>query len=234
MTPRPDVADPGTARPPAASCEVGPVSRASAWAYRGIRGLALVLARVLWRIDVQGRDRLPTGVPYVVAPVHRSNLDFLLAGIAVPRRMRYMVKDTVWKVGWLGRLVEWGGSFPVDRENTDRRALRNAERALAAGDPVVIFPEGKRKEGTVVEDLYDGASWVACRNRVAIVPIGIGGADDAMPIGSKFVRPARVRVVIGEPIFPDVPMTGRVPRRMVVDTTERLRVEVQRLYDHVR
>jgi hypothetical protein len=40
--------------------------------------------------------------------------------------------------------------------------------------------------------------------------------------------------VIGEPIYPDVPLTGRVPRRVVNETTERLREAVQELYDEVR
>jgi hypothetical protein len=48
------------------------------------------------------------------------------------------------------------------------------------------------------------------------------------------IRLAKVRVVIGEPIYPDVPLTGRVPRRVVNETTERLREAVQELYDEVR
>jgi 1-acyl-sn-glycerol-3-phosphate acyltransferase len=231
-----EVAASGAEREPSlgATFDVGAVSRAGRLTYRAVRAVAVVLTSGLWRIRVEGRDRLPAGVPYVVAPVHRSYVDFLIVAVAVPRLLRYMVKDSVWRAPRLGRLIEWGGSFPVDRGNADRQALRNAERAIAGGDPVVVFPEGRRKEGPVVEDLYDGAAWVACRNRVPIVPIGIGGSDRAMPIGAKVVHPAHVRVVIGEPIFPDVPLTGRVPRRMVVETTDRLRDEVQRCYDAVR
>ena len=82
-----------------------------------------------------------------------------------------------------------------------------------------------------MKPLFDGPAWVACRNRVPIVPIGIGGSDGAMPIGAKLIRPARVRVVIGEPIYPDVAPTGHVPRRLVSELTEALHGEVQRLYD---
>lgn len=229
-----DGGTPGGAASPGATYTVEQVSRGGRLTYRVVRAVAVGLTSAVWRVRVEGRDRLPTGVPYVVAPVHRSYVDFLIVAVAVPRLMRYMVKDSIWKLGWLGRLIEWGGSFPVDRGNADRQALRNAERALAGDDPVVMFPEGRRKDGPVVEDLFDGAAWVACRNRVPIVPIGIGGSDRAMPIGAKMIRPARVRVVIGEPIFPDVPLTGRVPRRHVVETTERLREAVQDCYDRVR
>ena len=48
------------------------------------------------------------------------------------------------------------------------------------------------------------------------------------------IRPVRLRVVIGEPIYPDVPATGRVPRGAVAELTEQLRTEVQRCYDQSR
>ena len=210
---------------------ITPAGRAS---YRFFRGVGVVVTTLLWRIKVEGRDRLPVGVPYVVAPVHRSYVDFLVVAVAMPGVVRFMVKDTVWKRPRLGRFIEFNGSFPVDREHADREALRQCEDAVQHGDPVVMFPEGRRKDGPVVQDIFNGPAFVACRNRVPIVPIGIGGSDRAMPIGRRTIRPARIRVVIGEPIYPDVPVGGRVPRRVVTENTEILRGELQRLYDGVR
>lgn len=188
----------------------------------------------LWGMDVDGLDRLPVGVAYVVAPVHRSYVDFAVMVAAIPRVMRFMGKDTVWRWHWLGRFLEFNGSFPVDRDHADRDALRRCEQALQGGDPVVMFPEGRRKEGPVIEDLYDGPSFVACRNRVPIVPVAIGGSADAMPRGARMIHRARIRVVVGEPIYPDVPVTGRVPRRAISENTALLRAELQSLYDSVR
>jgi len=202
--------------------------------YAAFRVVATAVARVMWRFEVNGRDRLPTVGPYVLAPVHRSNLDFLLAGLAVPRRMRFMTKDTIWRAPRFGRFIESVGAFPVDRQNPDRGALRKAEASVANGEPVVMFPEGTRREGPAVTGLFDGPAWVACRQRVPIVPMAIGGADRAMPIGSKMIRLSKVRVVIGEPIYPDVPLTGRIPRRVVSEVTEQLNKELQALYDEVR
>jgi 1-acyl-sn-glycerol-3-phosphate acyltransferase len=194
------------------------------------------MSKLLWRVDVQGRERLPSVGAFVVAPIHRSNLDFLLAGVAVPRRVRFMAKDSLWKKGpgWFGRFMNWLGGFPVDRDRPDRRAIRIAEASVQAGDPVVIFPEGRRKDGPVVEELFEGASWVACRERVPIVPVGIGGSGEVLAKGSKRIRFVKVRVLIGEPIYPEVPLTGRVPRRMISAVTEELRKELQSLYDQVR
>lgn len=204
--------------------------------YGALRGLGVILTRIVWRLRVEGAERIPSVGPFVLAPVHRSNADFLVSAVTVPRRMRYMAKDSLWKKGpgWFGRFLDLLGAFPVDREHADRSALRSAEAAIAAGDPVVMFPEGRRKDGPAVTDLFEGASWVACRQRVPIVPMAIGGSDRALPNGAKMIHFAKVRVVIGEPIYPDVPLTGRVPRRVISEVTEQLGKELQNLYDQVR
>jgi 1-acyl-sn-glycerol-3-phosphate acyltransferase len=223
-----------TTAPPDDALE--PISAVARIAYAVLRTVAVVVARAAWRVEVRGRERLPTVGPFVLAPVHRSNADFLLAGVAVPRRMRFMAKDTLWKKGpgWFGRFMERLGGFPVDRERPDRRAIRTAEATVALGDPVVIFPEGRRKEGPLVEDLFEGASWVSCRQRVPIVPIAIGGSDKVLPKGARRIRFVKVRILIGEPIYPEVPLTGRIPRRVMSEVTEELRKELQSLYDQVR
>jgi 1-acyl-sn-glycerol-3-phosphate acyltransferase len=70
---------------------------------------------------------------------------------------------------------------------------------------------------------------------VPLVPLGIGGSAKAMPVGSKLVRPHKVVLVVGDPILPPVgDGTGRVKRRVVREMTERLRDEVQSLYDEAQ
>lgn len=210
------------------------VSRTGAAVHHLILFTARLVARFLWRFEVSGKERVPSVGPFILCAVHRSYVDFLIVGMSVPRRMRYMGKDSLWRSPALGRFIEAIGAFPVDRDGVDRTALRRAEEAIGGGEPLVMFPEGRRRTGPDIAELQQGPAFVACRNRVPIVPVGIGGSDRAMPIGSKMVRPAKVRVVIGEPIYPDVPLEGRVPRSVVENTTEELRVVLQRLYDSVR
>lgn len=204
--------------------------------HRSIRVVLEAFCRVFFRFRVVGRDRLPATGPFIVAPIHRSNIDFLIVGATLPPQLilRAMAKDSLWKTPWFGRFLEKMGSFPVDREHPDRGALRNCEEALAHGDPVLMFPEGRRMEGDRLEHMLDGPAWVACRYRVPVVPIGLGNTDRAMPIGARFLHPVKVTAVIGEPIYPDVPLTGRVPRGAVAAFTEHLREEIQAAYDEAR
>lgn len=216
--------------------DVAPMTRTGRLVHRVIRVILETFCRWYFRLDIVGRDRLPAAGPFIIAPIHRSYIDFLIVGAAMPPRLilRAMAKDSLWRWPWFGRFLERMGSFPVNRDLVDRSALRNCEQALAQGDPVLMFPEGRRMEGDTIEHMLDGPAWVACRDRVPIVPVGLGNTDRAMPIGAKFLHPVRVRAVIGEPIYPDVPPTGRVPRGAVQELRERLRVEIQRAYDEAR
>jgi len=205
-----------------------------AWArltYRIVATLAMLFAKAVFRIEIRGQERFPTSGGFVLAPVHRSNLDFMLAGLSCPRRVRWMAKHSIFKGGLIDGFLLHGGAYPVKREGTDRRAFELTERLLAAGEPVVMFPEGRRREGSKVHNLLDGPAFVAARQRVPIVPVGIGGSDSAMPIGRKVILPKKIVLIAGEPIYPDVPLEGRVPRSVVRDLTADLQNQLQRLYD---
>ena len=143
-----------------------------------------------------------------------------------------MAKDDIWKSPRLGRLVEALGAFPVHREGADRLALDRAQSVLERGDVLILFPEGTCRSGPVVEELHEGAAFLAARTGAVIVPIGVGGTEASMPKGKKIPRPVKVRLVVGAPLrAPERSASGRTPRRQVHELTERLRGELQRLFD---
>ena len=106
-----------------------------------------------------------------------------------------------------------------------------AEEVLRRGHALVLFPEGTRKEGREVAELRDGAMFVAARTGATVVPVGVGGSEKAMPPGKKLPRPARIRIVIGEPILPpSAEGQGRVSRSAITAKSEELRAELERVY----
>jgi 1-acyl-sn-glycerol-3-phosphate acyltransferase len=146
--------------------------------------------------------------------------------------MRFMGKDTMWKNKQFGWVLSALGSFPVTRGTADREALRRSIAVLQGGDPLVLFPEGERKEGPVVQPLFDGAVYIAIKAGVPIVPVGIGGSERVMPKKSKLIYPRKVHIEIGPPIPPPVaPEGGRLPRTAYKDHSEALHSELQRLFD---
>lgn len=208
-------------------------TRAARIVYRVVRRLVWSIGRLWWRLSVEGLDRLPEG-PFVVAPVHRSYLDTPLMAV-IPRRMRFMGKAEVWKYRFPGRLMTMLGAFPVERGSADREALHRAIEMIEGGEPVVLFPEGTRRDGPTLFPLFDGPVYVAGRTQVPIVPVGIGGSARSMPRRARFIRPTKIHVIVGEPLPPPVRKdSGRVSRASVTERTAELAVAIQDLYDEAQ
>ena len=106
-------------------------------------------------------DNIPKTGAFVLAPVHRSYVDTPIASCLTRRRLRFMGKDTLWKKRWSGWILSSLGGFPVTRGTADREALKRCIAVLEGGEPLVLFPEGERKSGPVVQPLFDGAVYVA-------------------------------------------------------------------------
>ncbi|HEV2809455.1 MAG TPA: lysophospholipid acyltransferase family protein [Acidimicrobiales bacterium] len=203
--------------------------------YAVVRGAIAGFARFYWRLRVEGAERLPASGAFILAPVHRSNIDTPIMATLTRRYMRYLRKEEMWKYGWSAWLWDTLGAFPVQRDKVDRQALRKCEDALRAGEPLVVYAEGTRGTSPVIGNLFDGAAHLALRTGAPIFPVGIGGSARAMPRGAKFFRPVRVCVVVGGPLHPDVPEQGhRVSRRAVKELTDRLAKELQAVHDQAR
>ena len=141
--------------------------------YFAVRDLLLVLCKLWFRYSISGREHLPKSGPYVIAPVHRSNIDSPLASFITRRRARFMGKDSLWKIRSIGKVFTLLGGFPVTRGAADLEALKRCVAVLDAGEPLVMFPEGTRQSGSVLQPLFDGPAYVALKRGVAIVPVGM-------------------------------------------------------------
>jgi 1-acyl-sn-glycerol-3-phosphate acyltransferase len=203
--------------------------------YAVVRAVLVASCRLWFRVRASGREHVPATGPFILAPVHRSNLDFALVLVCTRRRMRYLAKDSLWKGGgFWARVFTALGGIPVARGTADREALRTCIEVLEAGEPLVIFPEGTRQHGPVVQPLFDGPAFVQSRTGVPIVPVGIGGSEAAMPKGSKVIRPKRAAVVVGPPL-PAIEVDGPKARREAVrHRTAELAPILQDLFDRAQ
>lgn len=210
------------------------LDRGSVMLYRAVRFLLAGSTRVYTRLSIDGRDRLPETGGYVFAPVHRSYVDTPIAAYVSKRRMRFMGKDSMWKYERLGKLFSALGAFPVSRGTTDREAMKRCVEVLKAGEPLVMYPEGERKDGPIVQPLFDGATFIASKAGVPIIPVGIGGSAKVMPRKAKFVYPHKVHVIVGEPIVVETNEKGRSTRQMLSAASDKLHAELQRLFDEAQ
>lgn len=202
--------------------------------YAVCRSFVCWTTQLYTRMTIEGREHLPSEGAYILAPVHRSYMDTPFTACVTRRRVRFMGKDSMWKRELFGKLLTALGAFPVSRGTADREALTRCIAVLRGGEPLVLFPEGERKDGPVVQPLFDGAAFVAAKAGVAIVPIGIGGSARVMPRGAKFIFPRKIHIVIGKPIRAERNAAGRVPRAAMTAVSEQLHADLQRLFDHAQ
>jgi 1-acyl-sn-glycerol-3-phosphate acyltransferase len=201
-------------------------------AYRVCRRLFVGIFKVWFRPRVRDRAHVPEIGSAIIAPVHRSNVDFGFTPFLTRRKLFFMAKEELWKVAWFGRILSSFGVFPVHRTGTDRESVRRAEEVLRQGHLLVMFPEGSRRSGADVGELMEGVAFLAARTGAPIVPVGIYRSDEAMPKGSHFPKPLGITVSVGEPIeIPQREPGRRVARSQIHQLTVTLRERLQAAYD---
>jgi 1-acyl-sn-glycerol-3-phosphate acyltransferase len=198
--------------------------------YQFARGVVLGVFRVVFRLHVVGKERVPTSGAYILAPSHRSILDVPFASVVTSRTVRFLAKDDLFATPFGRRLFDALGAVEVERGTADRGAMRALEGVLERGEPVAIFPEGTRRSGPQIAELFAGAAYLSVKFGVPIVPVGIGGSEHILPKGKLLPRVHRVAVSVGEPLHPPV-LEGRARRSASKLLTEQLQASLQACFD---
>jgi 1-acyl-sn-glycerol-3-phosphate acyltransferase len=186
---------------------------------------------LLYRVRMRGRENLPSG-GYIMASSHRSMMDIPLNARLTHRPLRYMGKASLFKIPVLGWLFRSLGGFEVQRDGSDRKALRESISMLKAGEILLVYPEGTRQNGAKIEPLQPGAAYLALRAGVPVVPVGVAGSEEILRSHRmKLPRFGRVAMVVGEPIVPAPLEKSVVPRAQVDALTEELHEAIQRVFD---
>src|SRR5215475_10174413 len=120
--------------------------RVSRVVYEMVRLVARLVIPLLARLRTEGLKHVPRTGPVILAMNHISWFDIPMASLRVPRVTHYMAKSELFSVPFVGGLMRICGSFPVRRGESDREALRTAERMLGQGKVLVVFPEGHRSD----------------------------------------------------------------------------------------
>ena len=201
--------------------------------YFVIRSIVVGFSYTWLGLTVVGRHNLPPTGSYILAPTHRSAMDIPIAAAATRRRMRFMGKDSLWKIRPIGAALSALGGFPVTRGSADIEALKRCMAVLGEGEPLVLFPEGTRRFGDEVTDLFDGASFLAHKTNLVVVPVGIYGSEHVMASGSKRIRRAHCVMSIGAPLRPQA-AGSRATREELAAFTASLKDALQQNYDEAR
>ncbi len=189
--------------------------------YAKVRRVFGSLVRASYRVEVIGAERLPATGPVVVAPNHDSVLDPIVLGAAVQRELRFVAKAEIWRSRLLAWMLDGLGAIPIERGRSDYLAAALVLQALAAGEAVVIFPQGAVRSDRAWKR---GAAHAALMTGAPLVPVRLIGTARALSRGR--IGFPQLRVIIGEPI--DVARAAEEPIA-ATELTERLRLAVATL-----
>lgn len=163
--------------------------------------LAQALFLCLSRWDIRGTEAVPRSGPLIIVTNHLSIIDPVLLTASIPRQIVFMAKEELfWPDYLLSPFMRLYGAFPVRRGQPDREALRQAERTLARGLALGMFPEGTRSRSRQIQAGHPGTSLIALRSGAPILPVGLAGTEKVTGVASVLRRP-RLLVRVGKPFF---------------------------------
>jgi len=194
-----------------------------AFRYATGRRVCRPLLRAVYRLEVRGAARVPAAGPLVVVANHESVLDPFVLGCALERELRFMAKAELWRHRYVAWAMDRLGAIRVERGRGDRAALEEAERALAAGEAVAIFPQGGVRNGEV---WLRGAAKLALVTGAPVVPVRLVGTARALSRGR--IGLPKLVVLVGEQIAVERSQATVAAAR---ELTELLRSAVEALGD---
>lgn len=165
------------------------------------------------RFDIDGMEHIPPRGPVLLAANHRSYFDVValsLISVRYGRPLRFLAKKELFDAPLIGPLARALGGICVDRAGEPEHAMAEARRALQAGEPVLILPQGTIPRGRAFFDPElrgkTGCARLAADTGAPVVPVGLWGTEQVWPRSARVpnvttVRhPPTVRVRIGAPI----------------------------------
>ena len=167
------------------SPEMADYDRAWVWLRRLFSGVV----RVLLRPRVRGGEHVPAAGACVFVSNHESWWDIPALGHVQPRSIRYMAKSELFHIPVFGRILAWGGGFPVRRGEPDRDALRIVHETIEGGGVVGIFIQGHRQ--AELEGAKAGAGRCAVVEDAPVIPVAIRGTGEWRPGDRGDRRPAQ-------------------------------------------
>ncbi|HEX6540559.1 MAG TPA: lysophospholipid acyltransferase family protein [Ktedonobacterales bacterium] len=204
------------------------VGYASKGFYTFARAVVIAIHPLIARLRTVGIENVPQTGPVVLAVNHVAWIDIPLASIRVPRITHYMAKIELFRLPVLGGIMRLLGAFPVRRGERDREALRISERLLKQGEVLVIFPEGHRSGGHLIE-AHPGTSLIALRTGAPVVPVAISGTEHVFK-GFRYGPWApHVTISYGKPFHLEAASGGHRTREDLARSTDLIMYRIAEL-----
>jgi 1-acyl-sn-glycerol-3-phosphate acyltransferase len=172
------------------------------------------------RLKVVGAENFLGTQPAVYAANHTSYMDTPVVFASLPFQFRILAKIELWKLPFIGWYLDRSGQIPIDTANPRATvsSLGAGVKALRAGMPLFVFPEGGRTESGELQPFLNGAAYLAVRAQVPLVPVALIGVHRLLPPHTRHFNTKwqPLRLAVG----PAIATEGRTLREVDAVTAE--------------
>lgn len=200
----------------------------SPW-YRFCQTVLQVLFAALWRVRIRGVHHVPLTGPVLLVANHQSFLDPPLCGVALPRELNYLARDSLFHNPLFAALIRSLNALPIRRNAADVKAIRTVVDCLQQDRALVLFPEATRTADGRIRPLQGGVDLIARRARATVVPVVIDGAFECWPRTQLLPTWGPIWVSYGPPIGP-----GELRRLSREDFTDLLNRRLREMQTQLR
>jgi len=214
-------------------------------ALRIVAGIIAPFVRLMFKVEVQGMEKLPKSGAYILAPNHATNVDALAVAyfiyIKTKRAPHFLTKEKLFRIPLFGPILLVAGQIPVFRTGGQRNddSLRVAHAYLKAGHSVCVFPEGTltRDPDSWPMRGKTGAVRLALDSGVPVYPVGQWGSEKVMARYSSKFRPGfwkKVSFLVGDEIDLERFRKPNPTPAEVLEATEVVMASITKLVEQLR
>jgi 1-acyl-sn-glycerol-3-phosphate acyltransferase len=144
-----------------------------------MRFLCWILVHSIYRLEKRGLENIPDEGPAVLVCNHVSFVDPLVILAASPRPIRFVMDHRIFSTPILSFVFRTGKAIPVASKKDDpailEQAFEQVAGALANGELVAIFPEGRITDTGELYPFRPGIRRIVERTPVPVIPLALKG-----------------------------------------------------------
>jgi long-chain acyl-CoA synthetase len=205
-----------------------------------------IFCRLFMRLEVEGLENLRKAAEhsesgFLISPNHQSFLDPFVLCSTYPFHIFRNVFHVGAKMFFETRTMRFVARLlnvvPIDQDTQLMRAMKAGAIGLKHGKILNIYPEGERAFDGNLHEFKKGAAILATELELPIVPVALDGLQNVWARRSSRIRPAKVKIQIGEPFFANevVASKGRIEDDQKYElVTSHLKDAIANMIDEMR
>ena len=166
-------------------------------------GFVLMKSFMKLYLNVQyiGLENLPKRGAYIMASNHTGNIDPFVLGTSRVRYFSFLAKESLFKTKLSSWFFHELGAFPIKRDTSDFRAIREAFKRLKHNSPLILFPEGTRGLGDREKKPQAGIGMIAVKSGLPVIPAYLENTDKIAQHGFGLLHRNPVKLHFGKPMY---------------------------------